>query len=522
MGVLRVWNGSGWDEIKGERGDTGASAYQIAVNEGFVGTEEEWLESLAVDPADIEAAVDTAIDAEPRIAQLVTDVSAVTTTTDVLAALRFDPEHPNYGAIRDDAEPDPATKAANQAAIQLAADDAFAAKGTLVLKGTYWIDATVTFRCHVDGAGGEILVSDTTISPAVAVGVPGVNTSARKIDLPRVRQMGRVGTGWGGSSDIGVRISNTNQCKIYIPYVRNFRENIQLHSASGGHAYNEYSLGILLNGRYNLNFKTGAGGWVNENLLIGGRFAHDSSEGTNISGVRHIRIPVSESGHPFNNNYFLKPSIEGDTPEYHVEAGGMYNTITQGRWEASPPKVLWGDGANGWVIEGGYDAQSIQFTGAAASSRVVSRQNQKWHAGGGANGILQLANFSSAAMPVMTVMATAPGFWTKTPATDYTVAIGALYTRFKREADAHPRIEIDSANGAIRFGNGLSAPDAELARSTSANTLRLGAGDDLYLDGQWNGSRIRLGSAYLWVDGSGNMRKKTSAPTSDTDGTIIG
>lgn len=80
MGVLRVWNGSGWDEIKGERGDTGASAYEIAVNEGFVGTEAEWLASLEVDPADIENAVDAAIDAEPRISQLVTDTEALTTS----------------------------------------------------------------------------------------------------------------------------------------------------------------------------------------------------------------------------------------------------------------------------------------------------------------------------------------------------------------------------------------------------------------------------------------------------------
>ena len=38
------------DELKGEKGDNGASAYDIAVAHGFVGTEAEWLESLKGEP----------------------------------------------------------------------------------------------------------------------------------------------------------------------------------------------------------------------------------------------------------------------------------------------------------------------------------------------------------------------------------------------------------------------------------------------------------------------------------------
>lgn len=37
-------------EESGKPGDPGKSAYQIAVDHGFVGTEEEWLESLEGDP----------------------------------------------------------------------------------------------------------------------------------------------------------------------------------------------------------------------------------------------------------------------------------------------------------------------------------------------------------------------------------------------------------------------------------------------------------------------------------------
>lgn len=41
-------------------------------------------------------------------------------------------------------------------------------------------------------------------------------------------------------------------------------------------------------------------------------------------------------------------------------------------------------------------------------------------------------------------------------------------------------------------------------------------------DGAWNGQRLKLGNYNLWVDSSGRLRIKNGAPTSDTDGTIVG
>ena len=41
-------------------------------------------------------------------------------------------------------------------------------------------------------------------------------------------------------------------------------------------------------------------------------------------------------------------------------------------------------------------------------------------------------------------------------------------------------------------------------------------------DGAWNGKPMRLGTYYLWIDGTGRLRIKPSAPTSITDGTVIG
>lgn len=41
-------------------------------------------------------------------------------------------------------------------------------------------------------------------------------------------------------------------------------------------------------------------------------------------------------------------------------------------------------------------------------------------------------------------------------------------------------------------------------------------------DGTWNNGPARMGAFHLWVDGSGRLRIKSSAPTSDTDGTVVG
>ena len=40
--------------------------------------------------------------------------------------------------------------------------------------------------------------------------------------------------------------------------------------------------------------------------------------------------------------------------------------------------------------------------------------------------------------------------------------------------------------------------------------------------GVWNTGPVRMGTFYLWVDSSGRLRIKSGAPTSDTDGTVVG
>jgi hypothetical protein len=38
----------------------------------------------------------------------------------------------------------------------------------------------------------------------------------------------------------------------------------------------------------------------------------------------------------------------------------------------------------------------------------------------------------------------------------------------------------------------------------------------------WNGTHFKMGAYHLWIDTSGRLRIKNGAPTSETDGTVVG
>lgn len=41
-------------------------------------------------------------------------------------------------------------------------------------------------------------------------------------------------------------------------------------------------------------------------------------------------------------------------------------------------------------------------------------------------------------------------------------------------------------------------------------------------DSEWNGNHLVLGTYHIWVDATGDLRIKNGAPTSGTDGTVVG
>lgn len=87
--------------------------------------------------------------------------------------------------------------------------------------------------------------------------------------------------------------------------------------------------------------------------------------------------------------------------------------------------------------------------------------------------------------------------------------------------EAEPRFSVDGAGRMGWHAFGSATPDVILQRAT-ANRLDLATGDSFKLDGTWNGGHLIMGTVHYWNDATGKFRLKDGAPTSDTDGTIVG
>lgn len=78
------------------------------------------------------------------------------------------------------------------------------------------------------------------------------------------------------------------------------------------------------------------------------------------------------------------------------------------------------------------------------------------------------------------------------------------------------------------FQYGIRARQVEAAPEVERSALQERRDRELedYLAGAFgNGTfeaPLRLGTYYLWVDGTGRLRIKSSRPTSATDGTVVG
>lgn len=258
-----------------------------------------------------------------------------------------------------------ATEAFNRAGI-------FAAmlKRTLVAYGTFYTANTIVVTGDVDFSQCEIYTSATLAIDARNT----IDTATIKrfmtanITFPRtLTYQPKTGTGWVAGT-VGIKCTNFYSSRVFFGRTIGFESNVLIYAEKTGNVYNEYHLGWMENGKVNLLLDCDSTGWTNENNFYGGRFSHNSSEGENVVGCRHIKINITPS--VINNNVFHKPSIEGDTPEFHVECGGSANHFLHARWEAKSPKLLYiCDGsanaqnqATANLILGGYHVDLVAIT----------------------------------------------------------------------------------------------------------------------------------------------------------------
>jgi len=330
---------------------------------------------------------------------------------------------------------------------------------------TFNISDKITFDCYVDASGATFNVtSNIPIAVEVREGTGSTLFRGKTVRLPNVVKQVKT---WNGT-DTGVQLTNVYESDIYFGEVRDFSKGVCITAFGTGTSYNNIFFKNLSNNKINLQLIPGDGAaWVNENNFFGGRFAHSSSEGTNVIGSRQILI--SNGGFACNNNTFYKPSIEGNVPEFHIECWGKFNSFMQPRFEATIPKVAYRaidatNYAHSNVIFYGYNTNLLQITEDALAkwNHIYSREQVKVHgSSSGANivGINAYGNNS----PTFAVLDALSNL-SSNVASEYMVGIGANYSRYKRKTDTNPRIEIDHSNSKINFGGGTAATDVNVYR----------------------------------------------------------
>ncbi len=374
----------------------------------------------------------------------------------------------------------------NTVAINAAATAALSFGGILIFPAgkNFFFTDTIIIQCDVNGVGATLTTGHTDLAPAVQFGTTSDYTRKKVASLPLIVNSGKTAAGWSGS-DVGLEIVNVYESEIYIPHVKYFSTGLWLTSTGvRGCVYNNVFIGHLENNKINLKiFANATTAWVNQNTFLGGRYSHNNAlEGDNVSGVRQILISANSNyvSAP-NSNVFINTSLEGDAPEYHLESiGGNRNYFYSCRWEATIPKVYWNEASASLTsrynfITSGYQAESIVFT-----SSTNSRQNTLFNSNsliidsnpGAGAAVLYMRNITSTLENQIILLDPTTNPLTGSPNTDYSVGLGASYSKYKVAADTEPRLRITHSTGKCEWGpGGSTALDTNLFR-LSANALR--------------------------------------------------
>lgn len=337
-----------------------------------------------------------------------------------------------------------------------AAITAAAALGARVFaRGTFKIGSTVTISGNADLSDATFNYTGTTIALNVGTTTSEATVASISAKLPNVVYVNKPGTGWTAGT-IGVRLVNLVSSDVTVGRVTGFEDGLLLYGIGTGTSYNTIVVRHLDNNKRNVRLSADSTGWANQNTILGGRLSHNTAEGTQVSGTRHVL--AENTTNVVNGNTFVGVSLESpNVVEYHVECFGWDNGFVGCRWENSTTantRVYWRAGSRGNFIQYGFGSQNIVAiveAGSSTANPITHKYQARMFGTGSTQSALLLENNSSSANPVARVMAAGGYTSSADPTTDYTWEWQSNKLIGKRSTDAAsaPRVVLDAVNGVV-------------------------------------------------------------------------
>jgi hypothetical protein len=440
----------------------------------------------------------------------------------------------DFGAVGDGVTDD-------TAAIQLAIDYATSINGSvsLVAGATYKTTSVIYITCNFYGYDSFVNTTGNTASAAFVIQAnktPDTNaiTIGKKVELPYLVNTTAPTTGWAGQGN-GVVVNTTDSCLITTNVIVGFNVGLLVTANFGvaGTANNTFNLGRIVSNNYNVLLQpNGAAAYVNANTFINGKLGYFSS---NPNGAATLALlPFSGATNGPNQNNFYSVNIEGGatlgaSPDFHLIVGGSFNSFFGTRFEfvGGLGRIQFlGASATENLFVGGYSFGEIVVSGspgAPASTNIFYKVGRYVNRDGSYGTYANVPQ--GGGRPYLRMYGSTKDLSTATFAdTDWSCQINSAGEFQTKSPSFHTVASAQLTGNALQVNNGTapigSGPFITFVATSSIGTTTsyLQAGSN----GAWNGGHLKIGVHHLWVDSTGNLRIKFGAPTSDTDGTVVG
>ena len=370
-----------------------------------------------------------------------------------------------------------------------------------------------------------IITADVDNKTAFQYGKLNKYTSSKETYFPKIMAVSNL---WNNNT-VGIKVYNVKESRLYFKDIRNFTTGLELVSNNGlSVVYNDLFIGNLSNNKTNLYIhQEDSTSWINENNFIGGRYSHDKANGVDVEGIYQIvTYTPTDNPHLINNNLFIKPSLEGDTPKVSMRIQGVYNTFFNARYEKNQGNNIavefYSDSSNKLtqynILQGGYHVANVNII-----EDNYSNKNQLYSplrnriSTSSSTGAYRLQNMSSDNYPLLRIVSNQKNI-DDTTDSNYTASLSANSLDMKRTTDLFPRLKFDFVRGGLVGGDGTAIPTNLMQPTKTAFAFD---SEIAIKNHAWNYNVLQLGNKIIWVDSNSNIRIKTGRPVSEFDGVIV-